>query len=152
MTAGVTALVDHFRAIAAGKMQGLPIVNPALDVEAVGFARDAEGHETGVLIAPWFMNLVILPATDAWDALPAGATVDWSLPSGRYEMTVCRDDRLGTYLTAVLFRSVTDFPDRATARAVAREIVAVLGRPPAQPDGAGRRLSRRALFSGLGAS
>lgn len=152
MVARVTALVAHFRNVAAGKMQGLPIVNPALEVEALGFTPGDDGHETGVLITPWFMNLVILPATDEWDALPAGAIVDWSLPSGGYDMTVCRDEALGTYLTAVLFRTVTDFPDQATAREVAAEIVAALARPAAAPGGAGRRLSRRELFAQLGAS
>lgn len=151
MATRVTALVGHYREIAAEKMQGLPIVNPSLDVEAVGFAATG-GHEIGVLIAPWFMNLVILPATAEWDGVPAGATVDWPLPSGRYEMTVCRDESLGTYLTAALFSTVTDFPDQATAREVAAEIVAALARPPERPGGAGRRLSRRDLFTQLGAS
>ncbi len=150
--ARVSALVAHYDKIAAAKMQGLPIVNPVLEVEAVGFTPGPDGHTAGVLITPWFMNLVVLPATDEWDALPAGATVDWSMPSGRYDMTVCRDEALGTYLTAVLFRTVTDFPDQATAREVAAEVVAALARPPAAPSSAGRTLSRRDLFTRPGAS
>lgn len=150
MAERVPALVGLYQRIATERMQGLPIVNPALEVEAVGFGA-IDGHEVGVLIAPWFMNLVVLPATDDWDAEAAGATVQWPLPSGRYAMTVCRDETLGTYLTAVLFRSVTDFPDQDTARRVAAEIATALGRGPDAAGGAGRRLSRRALFTPLGA-
>lgn len=147
----VAALVEHFRHVADERMQGLPIVNPGLEVDAVGF-RPIDGHLAGVLIAPWFMNLVVLPGTDEWDDAEPGASVDWELPSGCYELTVCRDDALGTYLTAVLFRTVMDFPDQATARDVALEIAAAIGRPPENDADGGRRLSRRALFTELGAS
>ena len=57
----VDARID---AIYRERMQGLPIVNPELSVEAVGF-EPFEAHELGVLISPWFMNLVLLPADEA---------------------------------------------------------------------------------------
>ncbi len=51
-------LVAAFEA-AAVRMRGLPIVNPALAVEAVGFAP-WEGHWLGVMVTPWFINLTLL--------------------------------------------------------------------------------------------
>jgi [NiFe] hydrogenase assembly HybE family chaperone len=147
----VAALVGHFRYVADERMRGLPIVNPELEVEAVGF-RPIDGHAVGVLIAPWFMNLVVLPGTDEWADAAQGAVVEWELPSGRYELTVCRDAAFGTYLTAVLFRTVMDFPDQATAHDVATEIAAALERPPESDAGGGRKLSRRALFTQAGTS
>ena len=36
-------------------MQGLAIVNPALEVEAVGFAP-WQDHWLGVMVTPWFMS------------------------------------------------------------------------------------------------
>lgn len=146
----VRALVDHYSA-AAERMAGLPIVNPELEVEAVGFTT-IDGHEVGVLITPWFMNLVVLPGTGEWDDAGQGAVVDRELPAGRYELTVCHDAELGTYLTAVLFRTVMDFPDQAMARDVALEIAATLERPPERDADGGRKLSRRALITELGAT
>ena len=45
---------------AALKVKGLPIYNPTLAVEAVGF-REHEGRQVGVIVTPWFMNLTVLP-------------------------------------------------------------------------------------------
>ena len=50
------ALAEHFRTIARERMRGLPIVNPNIDVETIGF-RDLGEHRFGILIAPWFMNM-----------------------------------------------------------------------------------------------
>ncbi|WP_059287489.1 [NiFe]-hydrogenase assembly chaperone HybE [Aquitalea magnusonii] len=53
-----------FRDIAASRMQGIPILNPALQVEAIGFQQwgGPQGRLwAGVLLTPWFMNLLLLP-------------------------------------------------------------------------------------------
>ena len=92
-------------------MQNLPICNPRLKVESVGF-REFEGHELGVLITPWFMNLVLLPGPDSELDLAESSASEWAFPSGQHEFVTCRDDALGTYLTAVLFSSVSGFPIR----------------------------------------
>ena len=42
-------------------MKGMPIYNPTLAVEAVGF-REHEGRQAGVMVTPWFMNLTVLPS------------------------------------------------------------------------------------------
>lgn len=151
MSERVQALVESYRA-AARRMTGLPIVNPALEVEAVAFEPSGE-HEIGVLVSPWFMNLVVLPGTDDWEQAAQGDSVEWVLPAGRLELAVCRDEIVGTHLTAALFRTVSDFPDQAMARAVAEEVALSLRREPDAGDGApGRRVSRRALFTQLGSS
>ena len=58
----VQTLEQVFAHIAATRMQGVPVQNPALRVQAVGFApqADPDGGEwlLGVLVTPWFMNLV----------------------------------------------------------------------------------------------
>jgi len=152
MTDLVEQLVEHFRVIHDQRMAGLPLCNPALDVEAVGF-RNFEDHRLGILITPWFMNLVLLSDTDAWGDWQQGSKSEWTLPAGLHEFTTCTDDDISTYLTAVLFRTVKDFPDPATARAVAEEIMEQLfaepgGARPAIPEE--KPVSRRALLSGLG--
>ena len=44
-------------------MAGVPMLNPALRVQAVGF-RHWQSHWLGVLVTPWFMNLMLLPRID----------------------------------------------------------------------------------------
>lgn len=143
MTDTVAELVRHFEHIYVEHMQDLPIVNKSIQVEAVGF-EGYEGHELGVLITPWFMNLVLLPAEDAWSDSAQGDASTIEFPSGPIEFTTSRDDVLGTYLTAVLFRSVSDLPDQAVARKVALEVMKELFVPSQK-----RKLSRRELLTGL---
>ena len=128
----------------------MPIVNPQLDVEAVGFRAHGD-DEVGILITPWFMNLVILPGPGTRLGIAQGDEIAWTLPAGDYAMTCCRDDALGDYLTAVLFRTVADFPDQATARDIAKTILEMIFTPPETVAGQAPRFSRRELFSRLGA-
>jgi len=144
----VADLVARYQKIYEQRMQGLPVVNPRLAVEAVGFDR-WQDNDLGVLITPWFMNLVLLPMPDMLAAMPQGHRIECVFPSGPCELTVYQDEELGPYLAAVLFRTVSDFPDQDTARAIAAEALAqILTEPPDE----GRGISRRSLFTGLRAS
>lgn len=145
----VADLVARYRAIHEERMRDLPIVNPRLDVEAVGFEQ-WEDKDLGVLISPWFMNLVLLPDADRLAGLPQGERVECRFPSGPCELTVYHDEELGSYLAAVLFRTVMDFPDQDTARAVAEEALAQLLAEPADKEKG--KVSRRGLLTGLKAS
>jgi [NiFe] hydrogenase assembly HybE family chaperone len=146
-------LVSRYRAISRDKMQGLPICNPALEVEAVGF-RALDQHRLGVLITPWFMNLMLLPGDDTWSCAADGANDTVSLPSERCEFIVSHDETTGTCLSAVLFRTLLDFPDQDTAVAVAKEVLERLFVPaaPAKDTREVQNVSRRKLLTGLGAS
>jgi [NiFe] hydrogenase assembly HybE family chaperone len=145
----VADLVVRYEAIYEERMRDLPIVNPKLSVEAVGFDQ-WEDQDLGVLVTPWFMNLVLLPDSKRLVDLPQGERVECSFPSGPCELTVYHDEELGSYLAAVLFRTVADFPDQDTARAVAEEALAnLLAEPPTKESG---KVSRRGLLTGLRAS
>ena len=145
----VADLVARYQAIYEERMRDLPIVNHRLAVEAVGFEQ-WEDKDLGVLITPWFMNLVLLPDSSRLADLPQGERVDCRFPSGRCELTVYHDEELGSYLAAVLFRTVADFPDQDVARAVAEEALAqILTEPPENGTG---DVSRRGLLTGLPAS
>ncbi len=123
MHAAIDNLLNAYRGICEQHMQGLPIFNPHLEVEAVGFTQ-WEGRLLGVLITPWFMNLVLLPRDqDDWSQLASGTSETWELPAGEYEFTVNPDKATGIHQSLALFTSVTDFPDQQTARAVAQEIM-----------------------------
>ena len=145
----VADLVTRYQAIYRERMRDLPIVNSRLAVEAVGFEQ-WEDKDLGVLITPWFMNLVLLPDSDRLADLPQGERIECQFPSGPCELTVYHDEGLGSYLAAVLFSTVADFPDQDVARAVAEEALAqILAQPPEKET---EKVSRRGLFTGLKAS
>ncbi|MDJ0741151.1 MAG: [NiFe]-hydrogenase assembly chaperone HybE [Gammaproteobacteria bacterium] len=119
-------LVRHFDEVARTRMVDVPIVNPALTVEAVGFAPTDAGW-IGILITPWFMNLVLLPAgDDDWLGLPIGSTVSRTFASGGYTFQVAGDADSGRYLTCPLMSPLLEIPDQQTAVAVAHAALAAL--------------------------
>jgi len=111
-------LVASFRA-AAVRMKGLAFVNPALEVEAVGFAPWAR-HWLGVLVTPWCMNLVLAPRDPAhWTSLPVGAKRRYRFPAGEFEFIGAADEAIGDYQVCSLFSPMQEFTDAPTARRVA---------------------------------
>ena len=151
----VDKLIVAYRRVGDERMRGLPFYNDRLSVEAVGF-RTWKGRLLGVLITPWFMNLVLLAgAEDEWDRLPPGEAARWEFPSGKYELNPVRIKDVETYLSAALFSTVQDFPNQETARAVAEKVLTNLFQE-ARVEGdtsqhATRRksVSRRDVFSKL---
>ena len=57
-------IAARYRAIAEGPMAGLPVCNPALRVADVGF-RAHHGRAVGIVVSPWFMNVVAAALPDA---------------------------------------------------------------------------------------
>ena len=147
MTDTIVKMVRQFETIYVEHMHDLPIVNKALQVEAVGF-QEYCSHQLGVLITPWFMNLILLPRVDTWSDSKQGDTSSIDFPSRRIEFAVSHDKILGTYLSAVAFRDVVEVSDQATARKLALEILNDLMKPPRNE----RTVTRRDLFTGLRAS
>jgi [NiFe] hydrogenase assembly HybE family chaperone len=106
--------------------QGLPFLNPALRVEAVGFRR-RDGRWLGVLITPWFMNLMLLPDVPAsWHHVRYGDTVSYPFPSGVFEFISAREADLGDYQICSLFSPMFDFADQDGARATALAVLTAL--------------------------
>jgi [NiFe] hydrogenase assembly HybE family chaperone len=130
-----TTLEAVFRHIAATRMAGVAILNPALEVEAVGF-RNWRDDWVGVLITPWFMNLICLPGpASAWESRSSGSKQDVDLPSGSYEFLAAHEDELGAYLTSSLFSPMFDFQSMDQAREVAQASLAEMF-TPAQAEAA----------------
>lgn len=136
-----------FARIAAERMAGLPILNPALAVAAVGF-RPWQGHWLGVLVTPWFMNLLARPTVP--EAAPDLSRRVLDLPSGEYEFTLSREDGLGAFMTCPLISPMSQFASQADALAVAQAILQQLFQPEAVPaPKAAKPLSRRDFFAAL---
>jgi [NiFe] hydrogenase assembly HybE family chaperone len=119
------ALAAFYHAAERG-MRDLPVFNPALQVAAIGFhARD--DHAFGVMITPWFMNLVRIPLDSAACRLAQGSAVARTLPAGTLEFTVGCLDGFGTIESCSLFSPMFGFADQQTAeQAAAAALAAVL--------------------------
>jgi [NiFe] hydrogenase assembly HybE family chaperone len=127
MTENPTARLETaFRAIHEKRMQGLPFVNPAVSVEAID-VLPWNGHWLGVLITPWFMNLVLLPDNnEAWPALRPGEKCEQIFPAGVFEFIAGHEDTVGDYLACSLFSPMFEFADQETARLTASAARAAL--------------------------
>lgn len=134
MTAEPAELEVAFGRIAATRMAGMPVNNPALAVEAVGF-RLWEGKRLGVLVLPWAMNLVLLPAGDPeWRALGADCRQRWRFPAGEYDFMGGDEPECGPFQFCSLFSPAFGFADMTAARAAAAAVLAELF-APATTDG-----------------
>lgn len=127
MEARTRALVADFTEVFHSRMRDLPMVNQALHVQAVGF-QPHEGGFLGILIAPWFMNLVLLPGP-AHVALKAGAKEVLAFPSGDYEFMHASREMVGPYMACALFSPMGDFTSQLQAVDVARAAMAELFKP-----------------------
>ncbi len=118
-----------FMQIQAQRMDGVPVINPRLRVQAVGFhLRD--GAFLGVLITPWFMNLVLLPGKDdSWQKLAVGSTVHHHFPVGEYDFIVGHEEGLGRYQSCSLFSPMFEFADMGAAVATAEAALEALLAP-----------------------
>jgi [NiFe] hydrogenase assembly HybE family chaperone len=112
-------------------MRDVPVLNLALQVEAVGFRPFMEG-KMGVLITPWFMNLIWLPDGHSdMGAVVNGTTQSLELPAAEVDFLTAEDPAIGAYLTCSLFSPMFEFADMAHARAVAEAILEELFTPKA---------------------
>lgn len=120
------ALVSDFTEVWHAKMRDVPIVNKLLHVQAVGF-MEYEGRPLGVLISPWFMNLLQLPAEgEDWSGLIAGEKEIISFPSGDYEFIHNTREQTGGYKACSLFSPMGEFKTQAQAVDVAKAVMVAL--------------------------
>ncbi len=137
------ALERVFADIYATKMRGLPFVNEALNVRAVGFCT-FENQLVGALVTPWFMNLVVVPGADAsWVGVVSGSKKRLDFPSGSYEFTAALreggSEALPGYWACSLFSPMFNFSTMLQASDTAQAAVRGLLDPALNPQaGAGK--------------
>lgn len=147
----VKALSGLYQHIAATRMQGIPLLNLAVQVEAVGFelvqadASDAEAPAAGVgvLVTPWFMNLVWLPLRPLDLSRQVGCKVPRYVGPECFEFIGAHEDDFGSYEACSLFSPVLEFENHQASVATARAVLETLRQPastaaaqvakPAQP-------------------
>ena len=123
----VNRLKEHYLYVHTHKMNGIPILNKKLDVETVGFVEwEKSESEVGILITPWFMNLVLLPKKEIQQEIRVGKLVNILFPDGEYSFLTQIDEDFGVYLTCSLFSPMSDFQTQEQAIETAEAIMAQL--------------------------
>ncbi len=134
------------------KMQGLRLCNDALSVEAVGFHK-YDGHWMGILITPWFLNLMIIPSADEpWpDLIPGkGNEIAINFPSGHYKFSPRNEPEIGSYLCCSLSSPLPEWNNQLEIRETAEAILQQLVSLPIKDLNEPQDPSKRQLFGGGG--
>ncbi|MDR2173437.1 MAG: [NiFe]-hydrogenase assembly chaperone HybE [Burkholderiales bacterium] len=141
-------LCEGFERIAHTRMQGLPFLNPALRVEAIGF-RPWQAFWLGVVVTPWMMNLMLLPCeSEQWPTVARGERLHYQFPAGDYDFIMAHDDTLGEYMMCSLFSPVQQFCDHEVARLTAEFALKALFESDA-PEAASEETPRPTLHEKL---
>jgi len=122
-------LESVFRRIEQERMQEMPMCNPNLRVQAIGFQPWGE-YLLGIMITPWFMNLMLLPQSertlDAMAQQQEGSKQTHIFPSGRYEFASGRETGLGHYQVCSLFSPLLEFDQQSLVVEVAQAVLTEL--------------------------
>lgn len=123
LTADIEAI---FTRIQNEQMKGVPILNYAIQVEAVGF-QEWQGCCVGVLITPWFMNLMLFPGPgEAWEELAVGTKQRHEFPAGSHELTINEFDQISRCQSYPIHSPMHAFVTHEDARSAARTFIDVL--------------------------
>ena len=151
----VQALEQAFSHIADTRMRDVPMQNMALRVQAVGFEPhvDQAGEALlGVLVTPWFMNLVRLPykaASPGAVLLPVGQNAKRKVGHETFDFIGAHEESLGAFEVCSLFSPMFEFADHAGAVATAQEVLNLLRTPVQEPPVAAQAVpSRRGFLFG----
>lgn len=133
----IAELVAQFRQVGATQMRDLPIYNPCLDVEAVGFQSLGECW-VGVLITPWFMSAILLPSNKTTlGSGTLGRTSLEVLPSATLAFMSGEIETVGGYKSLSLHSPMSAFTSQEDARREARvRLTALLTPSPGVPKDA----------------
>ncbi len=122
-----------FRDIHHGKMRDVPLINKALSVQAIGFRPRGQGV-IGILLTPWFMNIVLVPEEAIVE--PTGTRRMVTFASGTYEFVVAQRPETGAYLACSLFSPVHEFTTQLIAIEVALAALNAIDDPQHREEGA----------------
>jgi [NiFe] hydrogenase assembly HybE family chaperone len=122
-----TALLEAaFRRIQRERMAGMPLLNPALRVQALGFER-WQRHWLGAVVTPWFLNIVLLPGdAHAWRTAAEGERVFHRFGAGDFAFLGGCEPEVGEFQGCSLFSPMSGFADQSTACATARAALRML--------------------------
>jgi [NiFe] hydrogenase assembly HybE family chaperone len=150
------AVEQAFFRIEREQMADVPILNPALAVEAIDFQR-WQGHWLGIVVTPWCMSILLLPGSaENWVSTGENKRRFVKFPAGDFAFLGGMEAELGEYQSCPLFSPMDKFGSQIDASQTARaSLIGLLSAPPVpakatppqekvadQPD-----LSRRRFFA-----
>lgn len=153
----VQALQAFYRRVQVERMQGVALLNPALAVQALGFAwragaNGAQAVAEGVLITPWFMSLLRLPAQVQGHQGRVGLKQLHDFGNESFEFIGAHDPLLGFHEACALFSPMGDFSGQPQAVDTAMAVLDALRTAPLPATATAvadtvRMPARRAFFA-----
>ncbi len=142
-------LEQTFNAILQQRMADVALINPKLKVQAVGFQL-FRSDWIGILITPWFMNLLLLPSQpEDWPAFNNGDSISRQFPQGEFHFILNNEQSLGAYASCSLYSPMFQFQQQevavATANAALQGLFVEHDSPESQKPA---NISRRDLLRG----
>ncbi|WPC66832.1 [NiFe]-hydrogenase assembly chaperone HybE [Rhodoferax ferrireducens] len=136
-------------------MVDVPILNPALAVEAIDFQR-WQGHWLGMVVTPWCMSLLLVPgSTDNWVSAGENNRRFVRFPAGDFAFLGGHETELGEYQSCSLFSPMGKFSTQSEATMTARASLVGLLTVPQPPQAVNKKdraagqtpVSRRNFFA-----
>lgn len=126
-------LENCYRRIGECSMRDLPIYNDALAVEAVGFRTHGDAL-AGILITPWFMNLMLRPIDGSLASCSPGSSIAHAFPVGAIDFNVGDIEGIGRIASCSLFSPMFEFSTMEQARATAEAAFVEILLPPVEHE------------------
>jgi [NiFe] hydrogenase assembly HybE family chaperone len=127
------AVESAFFRIQQERMADVPLLNPALCVEAVDFQRWS-GHWLGMILTPWCMSLLLVPGSDSgWISVSENKRRFINFPVGDLAFLGSDEPETGEFQSCALFSPMNRFPTQSEAVLTARASLLALLAPPALP-------------------
>ncbi len=116
-----------FENIYQQRMADVPVCNNKIKVSILDL-QYWNDNILGILITPWFMNLMLLPVdSDNWDEKNELETEIHIFPSGKYQFITAFEEDIGKYQSCSIFSPMFEFSDNnaaiETAKAVMNELM-----------------------------
>ncbi|MCX7167189.1 MAG: [NiFe]-hydrogenase assembly chaperone HybE [Rhodocyclales bacterium] len=154
-TSPADAVEEAFFRIQREQMADVPILNPALVVEAVDFQR-WQGHWLGIVVTPWCMSMLLVPGSaENWISTGENKRRFVKFPAGDFAFLGSEEVELGEYQSCPLFSPMGKFSTQSEATMTARaSMIALLtspqqaqAAPKAEKQGDEPSLSRRRFLA-----
>lgn len=149
------AVEQAFFRIQQERMADVPLLNPALVVEAIDFQR-WQGHWLGMIVTPWCMSLLLLPGSaETWISTGENKRRFVKFPAGDFAFLGSVEEELGEFQSCSLISPMDKFSTQSEASMTARaSMIGLLSAPQPSPTGFGEKkvvdkpsLSRRRFFA-----
>ena len=129
----VAELQACFVHIAKTRMQGVALLNPSLRVRAVGFqVMEGETCAMGVLVTPWFMNLLCLPLARSDEPERVGQQRIRPIGGTDFAFLGMHEEQgVGSFEACSLFSPMFEFQNAVAAESTAQHVLDMLRRQEA---------------------